>query len=162
MADVSCTGCSRICGSFMRMNRLRLVSGIGLIVLATIARAQEEPTPPAPGEAASATERALDELSSAYQTLAGLIGQGSDEAMDRVQGDIENLGDWEYRIVALHNSAVDSIEDKLNRLGDERWEVFWVESSAEGTRFFLKRPAISYVSRVPLSTLLRLLSGVGQ
>lgn len=116
-----------------------------------------------PDEAQStATQRALEELSAAYESLAGLIGQGSDEAVERVQADIENLGDWEYRILTLEDASAEAITAELNTLGDERWEVFWVDSRSGETRFYLKRPAFSYVSRVPLSTLLRLLSGVGQ
>lgn len=110
----------------------------------------------------TATARALEELSAAYESLAGLIGQGSDEAVDRVQEDIENLGDWEYRIITLESASPELVAAELNTLGDERWEVFWVESSQNEMRFYLKRPAVSYLSRVPLSTLLRALSGVGQ
>ena len=110
----------------------------------------------------SATERALEELSAAYQSLAGLLDQGSGEAVDRVQGDIENLGDWEYRIVDLEDDAPEAMEAELNALGNERWEAYWVEPRRDGIRFYLKRPSISYLSRVPLSTLLRLLAGGAQ
>jgi hypothetical protein len=110
----------------------------------------------------SATERALAELTAAYAGLAGLLGQGSGEAVDRVQEDIENLGDWEYRIVELSGASSAVQEAELNALGDDRWEVYWVESSTDGVRFYLKRSSISYLSRVPLSTLVRMLAGGGQ
>lgn len=110
----------------------------------------------------SATERAIEELSAAYDRLAGLLDQGSDEAVDRVQGDIENIGDWEYRIVVLDGEDDEALEAELNAFGDERWEVFWVEPAGESLRFYLKRSSISYLSRVPLGTLMRMLSAGGQ
>ena len=48
--------------------------------------------------------------------------------------------------------------EELNALGDERWEVFWIEPAPGGLRVYLKRPSVSYLSRVPLTTLLRLLA----
>jgi len=77
-----------------------------------------------------------------------------------VRQDLEKIGDWEYRVVALAGSA-ESMEQKLNELGQERWECFSVQADGKQTRFFLKRPAKSYVGSVPVSTLLRLLPGIG-
>ena len=110
----------------------------------------------------SATERALEELAAAYEGVSGLLGEGSEEAVDRVQEDIENLGDWEYRIVDLSNASPEALETELNSLGNERWEAYWVEPSADGIRVYLKRPSISYLSRVPLSALVRMLAGGGE
>jgi hypothetical protein len=110
----------------------------------------------------SATERAVEGVSSAYDALARMLNQGSDEAVQRVQGDIENLGDWDYRIVDFANAPAEELEAELNALGDERWEAYWIESRPEGLRVFLKRSAVSYLSRLPLSTLLRLLAGGAQ
>jgi hypothetical protein len=104
----------------------------------------------------SATERALDELQTRVENLTD--GR-TNEAVDWAQQDVENIGDWEYRIVEL---AGDDLEVQLNALGDERWEAYWVESSANGRRVFLKRPSISYLSRVPLSVLVRMLAGGAQ
>lgn len=133
--------------------------GLAVCLGPLVVRAQQAAEPPADP---SATARALEELSAAYRSLAGLLDQGSDEAVERVQGDIENLGDWEYRIVELEDDTAEALETELNTLGNERWEVYWVEPQRDGIRFYLKRPSISYLSRVPLSTLLRMLSGAGQ
>ncbi|MDX1563494.1 MAG: hypothetical protein R3305_11235 [Gammaproteobacteria bacterium] len=107
----------------------------------------------------TAAERAVDELQARFDELAD--GR-SGEAIDWAEGDIENIGDWEYRIVEFETMSAEVLQQELNALGDERWEVFWVESTAAGVRMFLKRPAISYLSRVPLSTLLRMLAPGGQ
>lgn len=113
-------------------------------------------------EAMSATARALAELSGAYDELASLLGRNSGEAVDWAQSDFENLGDWEYRVVELGRLDSADLEAELNALGNERWEVFWIETTSTGVRAYLKRSAISYLSRLPLSTLLRLLSAGGQ
>jgi hypothetical protein len=38
-----------------------------------------------------------------------------------VKEDIENMGDWEYKIVAFGGKATTEMEKALNRLGIERW-----------------------------------------
>jgi hypothetical protein len=128
------------------------------------ADAQSPENPPEAEDAGqqSATDRALEELATAYEGLAGLFDQRSGEAVESVQQDIENLGDWEYRIVELPDGLAERQEAALNELGNDRWEVYWVESSPAGIRFYLKRPSVSYLSRVPLSTLVRVLAGAAQ
>lgn len=73
-----------------------------------------------------------------------------------IRRDIENLGDWEYRVVEIVGDA-NTLELKLNELGRERWECIWIEPSAQKTRFFLKRPVRSYLKTLPLSQLLKLI-----
>jgi hypothetical protein len=138
---------------------MTLLAALALACLPTGAVSAQEATGEE-GAAADgpAADGALDDLVAAYEALAGMLGQGSEEAVDRVQGDIENLGDWEYRIVELANESSDVMADELNALGDERWEVFWIEPAPAGLRVYLKRPSVSYLGRVPLTTLLRLLA----
>ena len=120
-------------------------------------------TAPAPAAApqtdATATDRAVERLAQTYDELAALLERNSGDAMGWAQEDIENLGDWEYRIVELDDESPEALEAELNTLGDERWEAYWVESTRRGVRVYLKRSSISYLSRVPLSTLGRLLGG---
>jgi hypothetical protein len=112
--------------------------------------------------APSMTARMLEELSAAYAQLAAMIGDNPAEAVGWAQEDVENLGDWEYRIVEIDERDDTALEAELNALGNERWEVYWVADSNDGLRFFLKRPALSYLSRVPLAALMRMLGGAGQ
>ena len=111
----------------------------------------------------SATERALAQLSAAYGELAERFGDEPGNAISWAEADIESLGDWEYRVVVLPDGGPPAaLEEALNLLGQERWEAYWMESSRDGLRVFLKRPSISFLSRVPLSTLVRMLTGGGQ
>jgi len=110
----------------------------------------------------SAAARALEELSGAYDDLAALVDRNPGEAVQWAQGDLENLGDFEYRILEFAGLTAAELEAELNSLGDERWEVFWMEATPTGVRVYLKRSAISYLSRLPLSAIVRLFGGGGQ
>jgi hypothetical protein len=140
---------------------LLVAVGVGIGAAGEV-HAQAEPGGEPTAAERSATDRALEELATAYEGLAGLFNQGSGEAVERVQEDIENLGDWEYLIVEIPNGPAEEQEQQLNELGNERWEVYWVQPAANNVRFYLKRPSISYLSRVPLSTLMRVIAGAGQ
>lgn len=151
-------------GSMKRMFLVIMATAVALAACGGTddAVAQPEPEEIPEVDEQSATERALAELAAAYEGVSGLLGQGSDEAVDRVQEDIENLGDWEYRVAELSSASSEVLETELNTLGNERWEAYWVEPSVDGVRVYLKRPSISYLSRVPLSALVRMLAGGGE
>ena len=108
---------------------------------------------------AVACERELGEPSQADRALEEakrLYEQAKDKAPEDpvawAKEDIERYGDWEYRIMILADGEPSNLEEQLNELGQERWEVFWVERSGTDLRLFLKRPAISYLLRsAPLS-----------
>lgn len=121
--------------------------------------AQQTADEPGAAPAASITARMVEQLSAVYADLAALIGDNPAEAVGWAQEDIENLGDWEYRIVEIDEREDSGVEAVLNALGNERWEVYWVQDSNGGAKFYLKRPSLSYLSRVPLSTLLRIFPG---
>jgi hypothetical protein len=122
--------------------------------------AQETTDQSVDAPASSITARMVEQLSAIYADVAALVGDNPAEAVGWAQEDIENLGDWEYRIVEVDERDDAAVEAALNALGDERWEVYWVQDGNGGAKFYLKRPALSYLSRVPLSTLLRIIPGV--
>ena len=128
--------------------------GLWIVIIAVAAAvsgcAQE------PGEP-SAAEKALAELQNKYEEL---VQERVSDPVQWASEDLENLGDWEYRIEDLPLDAPDVMVDKLNKFGNERWEVYWVQENDAGMRFFLKRPSISYLSRIPLSQLGRYVIGV--
>jgi len=75
-----------------------------------------------------------------------------------VKQDIQNIGDWEYQVLEL-GSGSQAVQARLNDLGNERWELVWVERDGEALRLYLKRPVRSYLRQIPLSQLLKMLSG---
>ena len=82
----------------------------------------------------------------------------SDKAKEWIKEDIEKIGDWEYKVVNLDYESFNELENKLNELGNERWECFWVEKKEEIVVFILKRPKTSYLQKIPKGDLLKMLN----
>lgn len=98
----------------------------------------------------SVAEKALDELQAKYDELS------QKELNDPVKWaaeDLENIGDWEYKVETLPLDSTNEFEAALNELGNERWEVIWMEKNTVGYTVFLKKPAVSYLNKIPLSSL---------
>ena len=72
--------------------------------------------------------------------------------------DIENIGDWEYKIVSYGSKDFKALETDLNELGKERWQCFWVEAAGEEKVFYFKRTKMSYLSKIPTGALLRIIA----
>ena len=68
----------------------------------------------------SAAQRALDELQSKYDAL---VKDKVDAPVEWAKDDIENIGDWEYRVVNLSYASPEDLETQLNEYGNDRWEV---------------------------------------
>ena len=81
-------------------------------------------------------------------------------AADWLKQDYENIGDWEYKLVPISaNDLPVQIETRLNTLGDDRWELLWVQPRGDLQIFIMKRPVRNWISTVPLTDLLKLISG---
>jgi len=84
-----------------------------------------------------------------------------DDITDWVKNDVMKIGDWEYKVISIPLGEPEGVERTLNRLGEERWECFWVERAADGGEFYFKRPARSYLKAIPSRELLRFLPDSG-
>ena len=104
----------------------------------------------------SQTDQVIAELRSLYEKA---LEQAPDDPVEWAKEDIARYGDWEYRVVVLDDMGVGQLEDGLNELGAERWEVFWMERTGGNLIVFLKRPTKSYLRSMPLSGLGKALSG---
>jgi hypothetical protein len=51
----------------------------------------------------------------------------SKQAKEWIEEDIKKIGDWEYKVLNIKHDDIDKLEQKLNELGNERWECFWME-----------------------------------
>ncbi len=135
--------------------RFNVIASIALSMLALSAcesGAEEPSTTPEPEER-SATRKALDELQRKYDEL---VEDRFKDTVEWATDDIENIGDWEYRVESLTFASTDELADQLNELGNEKWEVIWFEKTPDGFMAVLKRPSISYLSKIPLSQLGRI------
>lgn len=106
--------------------------------------------------APSAAEKALNDLQSKYDELAG---ERLDSPLQWASDDLENIGDWEYKVVDLSAIPTDKLEAELNVFGNDRWEVIWIDAARGGRVVILKRPSVSLLSKIPLSQLGRMLIG---
>ncbi len=104
----------------------------------------------------SATQRAIDDLQAKYDEL---VEDKITNPVKWASDDLENIGDWEYKIIDLADEGAAAIEKLLNELGDDRWEVYWVENVRNNYRIMLKRPSRSYLSHIPLSQIGRFVIG---
>lgn len=106
------------------------------------------------------TSDLIKEVERLYKEARDSEDQVPANVADWVKQDVEKLGDWEYKVVSLPFRDTGSLEDRLNQLGRDRWEVFWVEPDGDNAAFYLKRPARSYIRSIPLSSLLKAFPGV--
>ncbi len=97
-----------------------------------------------------------EKIQELYETARTAGEDVPSDAYEWAKSDIGRIGDWEYQIVRLDAEADAPILERLNQLGSERWEVFWLERQGAQFRVFLKRPARSYLRLLPLSDLGRL------
>jgi hypothetical protein len=72
--------------------------------------------------------------------------------------DLENIGDWEYKVVSYGTKDFKALEKDLNELGKERWQCFWVEAAGKEKVFYFKRTKMSYLSKIPTGALLRIMA----
>ena len=94
--------------------------------------------------------KALDELQEKYDKL---VREKLEDPVQWAADDFENLGDWEYRVESLSYSSADDLANQLNEFGNDKWEVVWLERTPDGFLAVLKRPSVSYLSKIPLSKL---------
>jgi hypothetical protein len=82
----------------------------------------------------------------------------TEKSKEWVIKDLENIGDWEYKVVSYGPKETKALEKDLNELGNERWQCFWVEVSGKEKVFYFKRTKMSYMSKIPMGTVLRILA----
>ena len=69
-----------------------------------------------------------------HEQIAELYGRAresgeevSDDVYEWARGDIERIGDWQYRVVERGPEPPGALEEALNALGTERWQLVWME-----------------------------------
>ena len=130
---------------------VRNITFIGTVVLGLALSGCENES-----QETSATQRALDELQKQYDEL---IKDKVDVPVEWATDDLENIGDWEYRVESLSYRSPEELQAQLNAFGNERWEVIWLEEAPGGFLAVLKKPSISYLSKIPITQLGRIVIG---
>jgi len=104
----------------------------------------------------SATDKAIEGLQDKYEDLTQVE---LEDPMQWASDDIKKIGDWQYRVLEIGNVSGPELEAALNEAGNDRWEVIWMEKTLEGHAIVMKRPSISYLSKIPLSQIGRFVIG---
>ncbi|MCY4025836.1 MAG: hypothetical protein OXH75_05925 [Acidobacteria bacterium] len=90
---------------------------------------------------------------------------GAQEVLDDARNRVEAIGDlsteelreiWaiEYRTVFVADADMATLDERLNALGQERWDCYHVSEEEDGTVFYLKRRKSNALAH--LTNLLRL------
>ena len=93
------------------------------------------------------------------------LGSGkniSAQTKEWLMKDLENMGDWEYKIAAFGNKVPEEMEKELNQLGNERWQCFWVDNAGKQKVFYFKRTKMSFIQKIPAADLLRIIGFLNQ
>ncbi len=102
-------------------------------------------------------ETYLEKAKKAYETLSSNGKDLTEETKEWIRQDVGNIGDWEYKIVEINYSDIEQFESKLNSLGKERWECFWITEQGDEILCFFKRPKISYLQKISQANFSKLL-----
>jgi len=129
----------------------RITNLLILVCLAPLVACETESQEP------SAASKALDDLQAKYDEL---VKDKVDVPVDWAAEDLENIGDWEYRVENIAYTSPEEFAAQLNVFGNERWEVIWLERTPDGFLAVLKKPSISYLSKVPLSEIGKYVIGI--
>lgn len=139
------------------MRRLRIALLIGSLVVAA-AVAQESPQPQEADKAGEPVETGSvwDEVVRLYEAARESGEQVPKDVYDWVRGDLASIGSWEYHVETVSGDDA-TLEARLAELGADRWELVGFRAvSGTAVRLVLKRPNRTYLNKVPLGELLKL------
>ena len=144
---------------------MRIISRISIalvfLVSSFLTMAEDEPKAEDKSYSEKLKEVYEKGLKGAKEKYAETVGDGKEltgKSKEWVLKDIENIGDWEYKVESYGPEQAKEIEKKLNVLGKERWQCFWVESSKKEKVFYFKRTKLSYLSKIPTGAILRIMT----
>ena len=95
-----------------------------LVPLALAGCASDPDSPPSSSDQVEALKERVREL---YRQARESGQQVPQDALEWARQDVRRIGDWEYKIEELPREDPQARQARLNELGAERWEVFWIE-----------------------------------
>ena len=87
-------------------------------------------------------------LKALYEKAKAAGEQVPEDILEWAKSDVKKIGSWDYKIVSVSSESEEAILNELKRLGNQRWECFWVEPIPGGNRFYMKRAVRSYLQIV--------------
>ncbi len=75
------------------------------------------------------------------------------KSIDLAKEDLQINGTWSYKIIKIELSELALLEDKLNELGKEKWELIQLIENNQDILLIFKRSNLSYIANtVKLAT----------
>ena len=101
-------------------------------------------------------------LKALYEKAKAAGEQVPEDILEWAKSDVKKIGTWDYKIVSVSSESEEAIVNELKRLGNLRWECFWVEPIPGGKRFYMKRAVRSYLQIVGGASKLLPVPGSGE
>ena len=98
-----------------------------------------------------------EQLKELYEKAKEAGEQVPEDVYDWAKEDVKKMGTWEYKVVTLSANTSTEIEAELNKLGQEKWQCFWVEKEDGRVTFYFRRQARSYLKTLPFREILRII-----
>lgn len=110
-------------------------------------------------------KRLVDELTKKAEE-AGTKGKeltdkgkkAAEDTKNWLKEDFGKIGDWEYTQAKVQLAEIGKMSEKLNELGKERWECFWIQEHNGTVHLLFKRPAVSYLRKLSQIDFLKAIS----
>lgn len=112
-------------------------------------KSQEQPT------AEKVEEGIWTDIQALYKTARDKGEKVPENTYEWVKEDLEGIGDWQYKVVDIPDSSPEDVTEKLNALGNDRWECVFIEKHDSSRRFYFKKPVRVYLKNIPLSDILK-------
>tara|TARA_R100000455_G_C6135228_1_gene30739 strand:+ start:89 stop:502 length:414 start_codon:yes stop_codon:yes gene_type:complete len=110
-----------------------------------------------PGEKVEASY--WEQAKKMYEELISEDRDLKEESKKWLSDDISRIGDWQYQVVILDESDPLKVTEELNKLGEERWECFFVDELDGKLAFYFKKERISYLQKISELKIGRLIGG---
>ncbi len=85
----------------------------------------------------------------------------TEDTMDWLKSDMKNIGAWEYKVLEISLTDPVELETKLNLIGQDKWECFWIKENENKAIMLFRKPKLSYLKILPVKDLLKLISPTG-
>ncbi len=76
------------------------------------------------------------------ETISNVVNKGIDLAKE----DLQTNGSWSYKTLQVPLSEVEELENKLNELGKEYWELIQIIGLKQNIMLVLKKPNEGYIA----------------
>ena len=134
------------------MKYLAVALAFSLLSIPLLADPQDEP-----GD--KVEESYWEQAKKMYEELISDDRNLKEESKKWLSDDISRIGDWQYQVVVLDETDPVKVTEQLNKLGEERWECFFVDKLDGKLAFYFKKERISYLQKISELRIGRLIGG---